>query len=220
MSKTAYPVAADVVALMVNRAAFTVAATEAGYAVDAAVDEFERRIGGSGLAVAGNVTHYYDPPISGLLTFSRLLATLSRVDYVPQGSAAQTLVQNTDYVLIEYSTASNTEPNTMPAWGLEFLTPRWVYPLVPADRRSIQVVGVWGWWLNPPGMPDDVWQAILHRAGAMLLPELGSAVAVGRVQFTSAGVQTSWGNDPNGGVADRWNAEFDRMCKRYRYPGL
>jgi hypothetical protein len=202
-----------------TRAGFTVAATEAGYAADAAADEFERRIGGKGLAVAG-VTHYYDPPGSGFLMFGRLLAGLTSVTYRPQGGSAEVLVQNTDYVLIEYSTASDSEPLTQPAYGLEFLTRRWTFPLAPANRRCLEVAGTWGWWLNPPGMPEDVWQAILHRAGSALLPELGSAAAVARTQRTEAGVQTSWGGDPNGGVADRWNAEFLAMARRYRVPSL
>lgn len=219
MAQTAPPTQAQLIALMA-RAGFTVAATEADLANGAAADEFQRRVGTQILAPAGTVAHVYDPPISGCLDLRRALMTLTSVVHQPQGGSAEVLTQNTDYVLMEYTPVLDVEPNQGRYWAIEFLTRRWTFPLAPGNRRSLIVTGTWGLWTAAAGMPDDVFQALLHRAGAMLLTELGSFAAVARTQQSEVGVQTSWGSDPNSGVRREWNAEFEAAVKRYRPPGL
>lgn len=218
MAKSAYPVTADLVALML-RAGFTVANTEAGDAIASAVDEFERRTARKMIAESNDRGRRYDPPVDGWLDLGYDLATLTRIEYSPQGGTTELLTQNTDYWMESYDGGADAEPLIAPYYAVRFGR-CWYQPVLPADRRSIVVTGKWGYATSATGFPEDAWVAMLHRGGALLAAEVGSVTAAGRTQRTEAGVQSSWSRDPLGAIADRWNDEFEAAVRRYRRPGL
>jgi hypothetical protein len=213
MSKTSYPTNTNVVDLLA-RAGFTVASGEAGDAAAAAIDEFERRTGRKMLAEGSDRARRYDPPLCGWLDLRHDLASLTSVVYTPEGGGSETLTANVDYWTEPYVTA-DAEPLTAPIEALRFKR-RWYFPLAGGDLRSVVVTGKWGFVAAGTGFPEDAWQAVLHRAGALLVPEVGQKIAVARTQRSESGVQTSWGGDPAGTLADRWNGEFEGAVRRYR----
>lgn len=212
MAKSAYPTQADLESFL-TAAGFTVGTLDTSTAIAAGIAEFEARARRKMLAAASASTRYFDPPAGlprGLLDFEGDLATLTGVVYRPQAGTAEMLVQNTDFVLLEYNIAG--APDATGYWGAEFLR-RWSLPLSFSLRRSVEVTGRWGYGTS---MPDDAWLAMVARAASLLAPSKGFSLSGGRVRTEDSGVERVYGEDPVAGARRAWERQFEAAVAVYR----
>lgn len=213
MGQAAWPTDANVVSALA-RAGYTAAATEAGLAIAAARDEFERRAGRIILPAAARERRY-DPPVGPWLDLGLDLQALTTIYYSPQGGSSQLLVANVDFWLEPYSAIGDTEPVNGSFQGVRFKR-RWRHPLAGPDHRSIAITATWG---MSTVVPDDIWFATLYKAVALLLPETHLTLSTGRVSRSEAGVQTVWGGAPSNAISQA-SANFEAAIARYARPIL
>lgn len=128
-----------------------------------AYKDFEKAAGRIMLAPASE-TRYFDPPNNndGIL-FPDDLASISTVIYYPTNGSSFTYTANTDYWVEPHNAAVKEEPYTM----IRFRR-RWLTPLSTPERRSIQITGRFGYATS---IPEDVWFAVLARAGWSIFPQ-------------------------------------------------
>lgn len=201
MSQTAMPTGLDLQERLVaagivsNPLATSETFTRYDLWAGAAKADWEKRTGRVPFVVdAADATRYYDPPgpharggwpnawVGGshLLELDNGLVSCTSLTIGYSPSAPGTvLTVNVGYWLKPVNAALNGRPSE---W-IEFSSPQWGYP------RSIVIVGKWGY----PSVPDDVFGAVLDRALALALTELGamssggmSSVALGLDKFTFA----------------------------------
>jgi len=214
MSKSAYPVQADLEAAM-TAAGITVGTLDTATFIAAGISDFEKRVRRKMLAPGQDATRTYDPPTdqAGYLDLVQDLASLTTVVYFPQGAlSGETWVQNVDFWVRPYNAAADGKPYL----GLE-LKRRFMSPLLPAMHRSIQVTGRWGYGA---GIPEDAWQAMIFRAMALLEPAAGWKLSGGIVRTADTGVDRLYGDDPGKGARTAWETAFEDAVKRYQRWGL
>lgn len=211
MSKTAYPTATDLQNFL-TAAGVTLGTLDTATAVQAGIDDFERRTSRKMLAPAGTQTRYYDPPVNrdGCLNLVRDLATLTSVVYQPQGGSSETLTEYTDFWLRPHAAPSDDPPH--PWTGLQ-LRRCWIAPPAPELRRAIRVTGRWGFGT---AIPEDAWLAMVMRGAALLAPSAGEKLSTGYVSYESAGVVQFWGDEPYRGARISWTAAFNLAVRRYQ----
>jgi len=145
---------------------------------------------------------------NGYLDLAQDLAALTSVVYVPQGAVSgETWAQNVDFWVRPYNAAADAKPYL----GLE-MKRRFMSPLLPAMRRSIQVTAA-GLRHRHPGRclaGDDLpprW-SVEPLAG---IQHLG-----GLVRTEDTGVSRLYGDDPLKGERAAWETAFEDAVKRYQ----
>jgi hypothetical protein len=215
MPRTAYPIASDLINFLAaqylvdNPPAGAAALFDYGLAVTAAIQDFEQETQRTFLAGAP-ATRYYAPPGNRLrlLDFRADLLTLTSVVYQPLNGSAQTLVLDTDFRL----GPANAGVDGYPSQYLELYYRWWVADLWSL-QRAMQITGIWAFSSQ---VPEDVWQAILWKATISMLPELATMNAGHLVSWKQGVVQEVYGTNPLGKIQERYQAQYDRVLKRYR----
>lgn len=166
--------------------------------------------------IATTQTRYFDPPQGTLLELGAgLLAVTSlKVDiqYDADGNvkpdSGKVLQQNVDYYLLPLEAPSVERPFTM----VEFKVARY------GEKRTIEIVGSWGWGSGANAVPQDAFDAVLRLAALFCLPTLqelkGSLKSVrqGDLAYDYGGIDRE--------EITHWRTFYQAAVDRYRRWGL
>lgn len=202
MSATGYPTGTDL-ADYLTAAGFTVA-VDMRDTLDAAaasgIAMFERLTGRKFIGDTTAAVYYFDPPADtqGLLSLApvRDMYSVTSIAYYPTGGTSTALTLNTDYWL---EPANNLAMGRPYEW-IRFRSGRWLAPIAPSQRRSIQVTGKAGYGTT---IPDDAWEAMMSQAIIARLPLLQQKLTQGVTSWGGAGVTQSFGTTPLGAFASQ-----------------
>lgn len=81
--------------------------------------------------------------------------------------------------------------------------------------KSLVVIGTRGYSTT---VPDDVWMAVLQRAAALFLSQIGALANTGAAELSEADVTIRYGS-AGGAYAfqiENWNSEFQSVVSRYK----
>lgn len=205
-TNTDYPSSSDLKAFLVA-AGLTVTSAlnnQLEAAVTGAAADLERETGRKFIAVTE--TRRLDPPTNYRDGQSRLIlpydvVSLSALNYTPYGSTATLLVVERDYNL----GPSENADKDWPYWELDiYARYGWIRPLASAYRRSLYLTGVFGFGLT---VPDNVWMAVLARAGWRLYGQIAQGVTGGVTSWQSEGEKESYGDTPLPGLLIGWGGK-------------
>lgn len=214
MAKTAYPTTADLQSFLEDTGIATadVTAQMLAEAALAGRQEFERETGRTMLGGAADTTLRYDPPTNGQVVVIEDLASLTRVDYQPQGATAETLTENEDYWLRPYNRAQL--PFVEPATSIAFRRV-WRSPLPGSVQRSILVVGRHGYGTAAAGFPDDAWLAMLARGAWKLGVNVTHRVTGGLLSWKHSDASEDYGVERWANLRAGWNEQYQAAVARY-----
>ena len=136
--------------------------------IDQARQTFEQQIGR--VLLATSQTRRFDPPtnVRGIVDLRTDLVSVTSLTV--QGAAK---VEGTDYLLEPYNSAQDGKPYR---W-IEFLSGiYWRFPLYVELRRSVVIVGMFGYALGVPTLGYD---AILAQGAIDCYPDLALAISRG-----------------------------------------
>lgn len=181
MSKRAYPSGTDLENFLAG-CGFTIGAALAPLLDDAAAAgraEVESQCSRKFVAVAG--TREFDPPTNpqGYLDLRTDLATLTSLTV-----AGTAYALGTDFYLDEQNAADAGQP-----YRAVVFERRWYAPLPFAQRRSVVIVGNWGYG----SVPTDVWTAMLERGALGLWGHLVRGISGGIVSWTEGDLRIDYG---------------------------
>lgn len=219
--RSSYPASSDLSAFL-SSGGFTVStalSNQLPLALAAAIADFEKLTERRPfLGDSTESTRYFDPPTNGPLLFiDDLCAAPSAVTYQPAGASAQTLTLRTDYWLEPVNALAKGEPLTQ----LRFRR-RWLQPLCENDRQSIAVTGAWGY---AQSVPDNVWWALLGRAGWHVFAHLRQGTTGGKLSEKEGDVAVEYGIENWNQLLYPWvgkpeldgmGGAFGRMVQQYR----
>lgn len=169
--------------------------------IAAAIAEFERRTNRVFQAVSS--TYTYDAPqrASGILLLERDLLTLSSLS---RGGVA--LVSGQDYRALPGGYGSDGKPFTQ----IQFLQGAGYLPGA-LGWNGVSITGLWGYSAT---VQDDVFQAMLARASALMLGPLGTSISGGLKSWKDDDVGEDYGTGFKD-LIDGWNAEFGSAVSIY-----
>lgn len=163
----------------------------------------------------GEETRRFDPATNparytSLLEFGPYgdLTALSSVVWAPESSPAETLALNTDF----WPVPVNAPATGFPYTGLEFRRRFWA-PLLPANRHSIEVTGLWGFGTI---LPADAWRAMLTGAAVQAWTGIFNARSGGVLSWKEADVSEDYGIQPLSDIRKGWAMDYDRAVTAYR----
>jgi hypothetical protein len=173
-------------------------------AVDGARAEFESRTNRTYRAAAASVV--YDPPTDGdaLLDLEGDWATITSIT-----RDGDLLVAEDDYRL---------RPLDGPPYRfVEFIAGQSA-PLPWSTRGTVTVTGTRG---SAATVPDDVYQAVLQRAAAMLAPSLQGILTRGAQSVKQADASITFaGGKALGALSQEWQDTFERVVATRSAAGL
>lgn len=222
--KSAYPVAADLTAKLAA-GGLTVDATQVGNAVLAGIEAFQRDTGRhmlAGKTVANGVvaaqTRVYPPPDNpmGYLDFGADLASLTSVEFQPEGSSAEAWVSGTDFRLLPLNAAFDGQPYA----GMQLARRYWT-PRAFSYSAAVEVTGSWGYWT---GIPEDAWDAMLVAGVLYLLDNealateglSGSSISWSHEGHSESSSSSTGSSSSISQRAVSWRAQYEMAVSRYR----
>lgn len=161
---------------------------------------FENNTGRTVLAVTG--TRYYDPPTNskGILPLNDDLMTVTSVTLA--GSA---LVANTDYWLYPYDGGADRSPYNR----IQFAQP-YPFALVAANRRSLVIMGTWGYATSvlQDAFDAELCLAAIALSGGLLLGRFSGATEWREGDVSQKNDTTS--------LRQGWKARADMVVNSYK----
>lgn len=210
MAHTAYPVTADVSAVL-TAAGQSVGTVDVAAILAATIAEWELVTGWRPfLAEATASTRYYDYPRNGYLLlpgYATITGVTTGVTYNQTTGAViagTAIVENVDYRPVYWRNGDTTSPIV----ALQFL--RYVGG---AAYRSISVTGKLGYTTD---IPNDAWQALLDGAAARAYGSTSMANNDGISKMSIGGRTIEF----NGADATTWNDSFSSVAMAYKRGGI
>lgn len=186
-------------------------------AQNAANDHFEDLINRKLLAPTATATRYFDPPVNMekvlFLGEGRDgdLASFTSLVYDPTDATAETLTQNTDFVLEPFNALANGGPYTMVRFKR-----RWWGPVPMVQRRSIQITGRWGYSTT---IGADVFDALLAGGASNVWTHVMQSTTGGRLGYKEQDISEDFGRAgvlPMQQLKDGWDAQFKASAASLR----
>jgi len=220
MGHTAWPTHSDLLTILVDTGliASTDNITVAPDRIGAAVAELEKRTGRMPF-LAETQTRYFDPPGPNTKRTASPLFPIrggGNILVVDNGFTnlvelkigrtdtyeGTTLSENSQYYLRPVNAASDGTPYE----AVEFIVPIWGPP------QSVVIEADWGWGSE---IPDDVWNAVLERAAAGIVPVLSGKIT-GGVQKVQLGInEFTFGTSAFASTLTGWDDHFRTVIRRY-----
>lgn len=214
---TAYPTASDLQTFLTAKGlvpSFTQGAPASiDYAtlIVAARKEVEADCQRNFLPTASSVMRVYDPPLdrNRILDLEADLLSVTTLQWLPYNTTtAQVFAVDQDYRL----GPPNAQADNAPFQYVEFF--RHFYGPHPwALKRSIQIIGTWGFSLT---IPEDVWQAILLKATILILPDIAADRSQGFKSWTQQKVTEAYWEEPYGKILERYMQQYLKIVQHYR----
>ncbi len=211
MSHNAYPVSTDLDAFL-TAAGIDPTGLPTGAAIESAVASFEQDTGRLPFLNAGgsSTPRYFDPPVGPSLVLDLNADVVSVSDVSINGKGQ---VADTNYWLEPYNNGAVNRPYYLIRFNAYFWVLRWQVNL-PQWKKSIVVTGVWGYCTS---LPNDVWEALLQKGAAILIPQIsvlqsdgvkGSDIGDLKIDYGDAGDLMKQGN--------AWSAFYQMTVNRYK----